>query len=68
MIYSHLRLKNWDFLGVQHDIEQLLDDDAKLGPHFGGATIIYCQTREVVNNLTTHLRCKIICTSFIAIF
>uniref|UniRef100_A0A183CD64 DNA helicase n=1 Tax=Globodera pallida TaxID=36090 RepID=A0A183CD64_GLOPA len=41
---------------VQNDLERLLEDDPKLGPNFGGPTIIYCQSRESVNKLTQQLR------------
>ncbi|KAL3076253.1 hypothetical protein niasHS_013524 [Heterodera schachtii] len=41
---------------VQNDLERLLEDDPKTGPNFGGPTIIYCQTRELVNQLTQQLR------------
>lgn len=37
-------------------MERLLVDDPKHGPNFGGPTIIYCQSRENVDRITTQLR------------
>lgn len=41
---------------LQCDLDPLLVDDRRLGPHFGGPTIIYCQRREDVNVITDHLK------------
>uniref|UniRef100_A0A1I8BTA7 ATP-dependent DNA helicase n=1 Tax=Meloidogyne hapla TaxID=6305 RepID=A0A1I8BTA7_MELHA len=41
---------------VQNDLECLLTEDPKLGLHFGGSTIIYCQSRDHVNQITEQLR------------
>uniref|UniRef100_A0A915M317 DNA 3'-5' helicase n=1 Tax=Meloidogyne javanica TaxID=6303 RepID=A0A915M317_MELJA len=41
---------------VQNDLESLLIEDPKLGLHFGGSTIIYCQSRDHVNQITEQLR------------
>uniref|UniRef100_A0A914M7G4 ATP-dependent DNA helicase n=2 Tax=Meloidogyne incognita TaxID=6306 RepID=A0A914M7G4_MELIC len=41
---------------VQNDLESLLIEDPILGLHFGGSTIIYCQSRDHVNQITEQLR------------
>ncbi|KAK6051694.1 ATP-dependent DNA helicase, RecQ family [Cooperia oncophora] len=42
---------------MKDDLEKLLvAEDFTLGRHFGGATIIYCQTRAMVETVHEHLR------------
>lgn len=41
---------------LQCDLDPFLVEDRRLGPHFGGPTIIYCQRREDVNMVSDHLK------------
>ncbi|KAI1713758.1 DEAD/DEAH box helicase domain-containing protein [Ditylenchus destructor] len=51
--------------GFELDLAPLLVTDKKRGPNFGGSTIIYCQTRDKVNELKTFLRKKgVRCVSY----
>ncbi|KIH59058.1 ATP-dependent DNA helicase, RecQ family, partial [Ancylostoma duodenale] len=44
---------------MECDLEKMFaQDDDKLGRHFGGATIIYCQTRATVESVHQHLRAR----------
>ncbi|RCN41360.1 ATP-dependent DNA helicase, RecQ family [Ancylostoma caninum] len=44
---------------MECDLEKMFaQDDEKLGRHFGGATIIYCQTRAMVESVHQHLRAR----------
>lgn len=38
------------------DLDALLNDDKIFGPCFGGAAIVYCQTRDDVDQVNKHLR------------
>ncbi|CAJ0596633.1 unnamed protein product [Cylicocyclus nassatus] len=43
---------------LETDLEKMLQGDDKLGRHFGGATIVYCQTRAMVESVNQHLRAR----------
>lgn len=53
---------------LQFDLDPLLIEDKRLGPHFGGPTIIYCQSRENVNVIASHLRSKKLVFRFLLLF
>uniref|UniRef100_A0A915DMQ8 ATP-dependent DNA helicase n=1 Tax=Ditylenchus dipsaci TaxID=166011 RepID=A0A915DMQ8_9BILA len=47
------------------DLLPMLVEDNRLGPHFGGSSIIYCQTRKKVEEVTNYLRsCGVRCVSY----
>ncbi|CAD6194067.1 unnamed protein product [Caenorhabditis auriculariae] len=43
-------------VSVASDLEKLLKEDPRLGRHFGGPTIVYCQTRKTTDDVHKTLR------------